>query len=426
MLLNIDYKSIPYKSALSFLYKILIVISVISLPFTQAFTINWHFPLKIYEVTLSLCIYFFIIKSLFVGRIYLDSFTYSALCFWGLALISFTISMMYSPPEYLTFIPRFGYSLDGITKLLYLLFAILSYVVIHEYAKQNPILLTNAWMIGAVISASYLFYTAVMTYLGYHPIRLPGIERQQLEWFWGHHVARSGTFLEGNFGGLFFLLSMIIALYRKKFLLAVFFFFSVLLTRSTVTILATVIVFFILFVKGEKKVRLFSLVLLLFIVSLISYLPYIHYIINDKLNIHHTGSSLQARLNTGIAAYYMFLAHPIWGVGISHYGYYFKSYLEWPNIYALLNKPGNAKPIVNNIYLEILSENGIIGFIFFTYMLFQAYNNLKATNNLLFYVAGLAILIVFNAFPTYTICYLWAFIAIVPCLNFSNLNNVKK
>jgi len=94
-------------------------------------------------------------------------------------------------------------------------------------------------------------------------------------------------------------------------------------------------------------------------------------------------------------------------VGAREIGYLFGQY---PDLFTWLRSDfGGLKHIVNNIYLEVLSEHGIILFMLFMYILgFMAQRLLIARRWLI--LTGYALLcIYFLAFPTFRLTLIWVF-----------------
>jgi len=78
--------------------------------------------------------------------------------------------------------------------------------------------------------------------------------------------------------------------------------------------------------------------------------------------------SSSGRLDEMMAAVYMFLDHPVFGVGLSNYSVHFQDYsLE----YGLMVRQSDRA--AHSLYLEILAEQGIVGLTLFMMILFVAF-----------------------------------------------------
>jgi O-antigen ligase len=82
------------------------------------------------------------------------------------------------------------------------------------------------------------------------------------------------------------------------------------------------------------------------------------------------------------------------------------------NLGALSNFFG-MKPIANNVYVELLAELGITGFLLFGAFLVHVYRHVRAPEMLPLRLGFWTILLVWNAFPSYSIMFLWAFWGVI-------------
>lgn len=79
--------------------------------------------------------------------------------------------------------------------------------------------------------------------------------------------------------------------------------------------------------------------------------------------------TIEGRTTMSLAALLLFLQHPLIGVGLTNYQVLMSNVVDW------IYDAGNA---AHNTYLQILSENGIIGFLlFFGPLFYLFYRNLK-------------------------------------------------
>ena len=128
-------------------------------------------------------------------------------------------------------------------------------------------------------------------------------------------------------------------------------------------------------------------------------------------NVQSDGSALD-RIGTYKLALKYFAENPVLGIGPGGFG-------------VLTHGSGSETGygIVNNEYIEILSENGLIGFLlFFAFLISYVieyknkFQKIGSKNKLIFLGLGLgilAILIQYNFFSTLYIIYIWAFMALL-------------
>jgi O-antigen ligase len=129
-----------------------------------------------------------------------------------------------------------------------------------------------------------------------------------------------------------------------------------------------------------------------------------------KLTGQDVGSRLE-RLNQALTGLQMFRAHPLAGVGLSQYGYYYDRY-QFVSVYLPID-PVLAKHIANNVYVELLAELGVVGLLLFVAFLIQIWRHTKAARLRPLRYGFVSMLLALNAFPTFSVMFLWAFFGFV-------------
>jgi O-antigen ligase len=392
----------------------LILLAVATLPFTYAFTVNLSFPLKVYEVALALALPTYLSDlRLPVApgtRGVVRSLAWFTVAAAALTLVRFTLPAEGSST--VDFGARFGPAGDAIAKLLYLALGVLGFLLFARTAYTDERRYLRAWRIGAIMAAAYSWYLFAAGLLGIDPFLLPGIADPKYFSVAGHTFVRSGTFQEGNFLGLFLLVSVGIALYERRRLLAALLSLTVLLTFSTVNTLALALFWTMVWFRSHSTMSmsrrarygLFGVVVALIVAFVLYQTGYLQSVIFGKLGAEELGSRVK-RIAFMIAGLRMFADHPLLGVGISQFGYFY-------NFYQPLGLAGMAetvKLIPNNIYVELLAELGIIGFLMFAAFLVTVYRRLRRPELAPLQWTFLAMLFSLNGFPTYTVMFLWAF-----------------
>lgn len=411
-------------------------IYLLSLPFTQALTLNIGFPLKLCELLLFCLLFLY----LYIGKasktlIHL-LVKYKAVTFlliW--VLLSFLINAYWHynyPPKTLPF--RISAAGDSFLRLCYIVLNIVAFFISVILLIKHPKHILNLWITGALLAAVYAWYLFISSGLNLPYIKLFGMEDapQNLRGF-----IRCGTFKEGNFFGLYLILSAVIAFYLNKIKSGVFLLITIVTTFSTISVVSAIVL--ILFVVRKqflkKKVLIVFFIALPFVIGSVVYLvktPYFQKFIYAKItepsNVLTTSNfSKVDRTLTARIGFFQGIDNPFFGVGPYNYGLHydryndFETYITNNNDWSLKFFPRpNRRRIPNNVYIEVFAEYGFICFLFFTIFLIQIL--VVAFKNKNDFITGgvIAILISFNAFPSFIMLFIWTFFAIPVAINFKN------
>jgi O-antigen ligase len=392
----------------------LILLAIATLPFTYAFTIDLRFPLKIYEVALALVLLTYLreLRLPFAPGAILPVRRIA----WFVAGVALLGLLRFALPaegsSAADFGARFGPAGDAVAKFAYLTLGILGFCLFTRRAYADQALYLRAWRIGAIMAAAYSWYLAAAVLLGFEPLLLPGIEDPKYFSVAGRAFIRSGTFLEGNILGLFLLVSVGLALYERRLLLAIFLSLTIFLSFSTVSVLALPVLWGAYWFQTRSDLTLQRRalylvlgILLVFLVSVVLVqLGYVQSVVVAKLSSDDPGS-LVKRIAFILAGLRMFADHPWLGVGLSQFGYFYNNYQPL----GILGTAQTVKLIPNNVYVELLSEQGLLGFLLFGGFLVTLYRRLRRPDLAPLRATFIAILFALNAFPTYTVMFLWAF-----------------
>jgi O-antigen ligase len=392
----------------------LILLAIASLPFTYAFTIDLRFPLKIYEVALALVLLTYL-RELRIPFAPGAMVPVRRIAVFVVAVGILGLLRLVAPAEGSSaadFGARFGPAGDAVAKFAYLSLAILGFLLFTRRAYADHALYLRAWRIGAITAATYSWYLALAGLLGFQPLLLPGIEDPKYFEVAGRAIIRSGTFVEGNILGLFLLVSAGLALYERRRLAAIFLSLTIFLSFSTVNVLALPILWGVYWFQERSEMSLQRRVLYLVSGILVALLlgvvlvqlGYVQSVVVAKLSSDDPGS-LVKRIAFVLAGLRMFADHPWLGVGLSQFGYFYNNYQPL----GILGTAQTVKLIPNNIYVELLSELGLLGFLLFGAFLVSIYRRLRPPALAPLRATFIAILFALNAFPTYTVMFLWAF-----------------
>jgi O-antigen ligase len=403
---------------------------LVFLPFTQALTINIGFPLKISELLLLLLPFLYLHKGS-VSKLYIAHINENKililLLFW--IFCSFIINAFWSYDYSLKEIPyRISALGDSFLRLVYVVLCIIAFFISLFFFTTKSTTILKYWIIGATVAASYSWYLFFSSALGIPYLKLFGMETIPQNLF---GIIRCGTFKEGNFFGLFLILSGSISFSLGKKKNAWFLLATIFTTMSTISLVSACV--FLIFVFRKKLFT--GRVLIVYPLILIGFLffsktDYYQSYVMKKLfqpvsSVTEGNFSKVDRYLTGRNAFKQGVDNPFVGVGPYNYALHYDYHNDYRNV---INQPSewfqnyilrkNRRAITNNVYLEVWAEYGIIGFIIF--MLFLAKTLFISFKNKDDLITGglLAMYLSFNAFPSFIMLFLWVFLAIPYAINY--------
>ncbi|WP_086476182.1 O-antigen ligase family protein [Arenibacter amylolyticus] len=407
------------------------------LPFTQALTINVFFPLKISELLLLILIVLFIQLKWETNYFKILRETQVLLIFLAIATLSFMVNAFWTydyPPKAIP--SRIGRIPDSFLRLVYIYLNVIAFIISIFFIGKNKKQSLNFWLKGALLAAIYGWYLFISSALNLPYLTLFGMDENPQTLF---GIVRSGTFKEGNYFGLFLLLSSTIAFYLNKTRTGIFLIISIVTTFSTISIVSAILFlafYFKSLIFRKRVLKIFLLLLPFILISTFAfsksefYQKYVHAKLFTPLStLTKSNMSKVDRYLTGDIAFHAGLNNPIWGVGPYNYGLHYDQY---NNIYSTVKnhsdwsrqyfKRTNLRAIPNNVYLEVWAEYGIIGFLFFImFLAMTLWTALKIKNNIL--TGGLlAMYLSLNAFPSFIMLFLWVYLAIPYAIFYHNSN----
>lgn len=242
-------------------------------------------------------------------------------------------------------------------------------------------------------------------------------------------MQRAGIFNEGNLAGLYYLLSIFVALEYKRqaplssssnlFLFAAI--LGVLLSRSTAAlILATMLLSlqYTLSAASRRKMPARILLLVVLISSIAAGVTAtgLDFGIREKLFEEDvTAQSLSRidRLQSIDIAIDLFSENPLLGQGLQAYGFLSNELLSGPLLGAY---DGSIRRIPNNIYAELAAELGLIGLgLYLGFIVSLIHFAVKRTGaGRRHWLLGLTgVLLYWNAFPSYSVIFIWVFFGLI-------------
>lgn len=383
--------------------------SVLFLPFTQLFTLNIGFPLKIYEIT----IFFALIFRLFTPKINKDIAQISLVGFviFSYFLMSTIINLeVLGKIGHYSYLSRIGPLYDGLFKCCYVFLCFTFFILTSELSKKNPYSLMKFWIYGAFVSALIEIFLFSVSIFSHSLPSLPGMPSnpQMINWH-GLRLYRAATFLEGNFAGPYFVISAIMSIYLRKYFILSFLVVAILMSFSTTAFIGSVFIiisFALLSKSGTAKIK--TIAFAAFLIVLAS--PIITDVVVKKFSENSNQASIIDRKKTSDEAMKLFKINYITGIGLAQFGLNVPGSRVWD--FSLQRRTYEIKRIPNNVYAEILCEAGFLGFIIFSYYIYSIYKRIMKIRQKLILAGCLSIFIFWMSSPTFTMMYYWAYLGV--------------
>jgi O-antigen ligase len=393
--------------------------AVVWLPFTYALTLDLRFPFKLSELMLvlaGLAVLAELRLRAAPGALRLVR-PLVVLVLLSAGVLFFFAANPLLTVESGTFDARFGAAGDGLAKLAYLLLAIFGFLVLSYAAYRDTALFARAWVGGALAGAGYAWLLFVLSVIGAPPLLLPGMSAVQYIALGEHSYIRSGPMVEGNYFGLFLVCSTAVAVYARRWPAALVLSATTVITFSTANLLGLGILWLgvawsATASRRDGRGRLAGQLTLVAAgvtaLLLLGATGYAAEVLIGKLATADPGSKLD-RIDQALAGILMFADHPLTGVGLGQYGFHYKAY----QLTDFFRGGESVKPIPNNVYVEVLAETGVAGAALFGLFLVGLLRRARGREVAPLRWGMLAMLLVFNAFPSYTPLFIWAFWALL-------------
>lgn len=382
---------------------------LLTLPFAQLLTLDFGFPLKLYEVAILA----WLTGSLFALRIQVFDVKIAALgailFVYIIVALYVNISLLSNEGEY-SYVARFTPLIDGILKSFYVLLVLLGLNLVAYSAAFNKPLVLRLWMIGALLAAGIqiVLFALSVAKIAMPPIPGMPLVPQYID-LWGMKLYRAGTFLEGNYAGPFFILSLLIAFSLRRYISMALCLLAAGTTFSTTGWIGF-IVSIAYVVIAEKDINRKYLVMVISILLLLIAIPYIREVVFNKLADTREYASVEDR-NSGIRdAWQQFYNNPLLGVGISQYGTHYEPRIEYDSEHVLLPP---VKAIPNNVYVEIISELGLPGLGLFGALIVLILTRAMRCPDVILRAGVIAIIVFWLSSPTVTMMYYWVYFGVV-------------
>jgi O-antigen ligase len=291
-------------------------------------------------------------------------------------------------------------------RLLQLVLAFGAFELARTRARDSMQLM-RYWLVGTAV--------AVLAHVVTYVISLDDLAR------------RAGVFTEGNQGGLYYIVSIFIALeYRKRVpsqgvnVFSALAIAGLLMTRSSAAMLVLTVALSMRYVMCARSAargvrRAIVAVLTVTMIATFMLGTGIDFDLFEKLlaeDVTAASFSRIDRLASIDTAFQLFGQSPLFGHGLQSYGFLANDYLEGP-LLAVYDE--GFRRIPNNIYVEVAAELGAVGLVIFGTLMFRLVKQIgsKQTGRTGNFLAGaIGVLIYWIAFPTYSVVFVWVYFGI--------------
>lgn len=398
-------------------------LTLLVIPFQQAFTVPVGFPLKPVEIVGALAVVAFLIErrhELFQwrGPIWGNARSRVVLLLGATVVISSIAALFRTTPQ----IDPAAYPQGVLADLLmytgYAGFALALYLVASATACWALLIHALRWAVrlaAAYCVVQLLLWSADVDWLSYINGQL------QVGKLYGISLPRNGPFLEGNYFGFFIVVSLFIVA-RSRDVLGVILALVMLgysqSTTAVVALIAGVIVMIILRPTWRSAITLLSVAALAAIATIV--IPPINRAVVAQMtklglienNLGESfGYSLRTRTVNAETAFSIAQDYPLLGVGQGRYGLYYWGHLDRSGLPSNFGEQA-TRPIANNAYAQIVAETGFVALCALVALLVLTVIKVRADGQLAIgaVVAGAVCLV---AFPAWTNLMPWVFLALI-------------
>jgi hypothetical protein len=402
---------------------------LLTLPFTKSLTAPVGFPLKIYEPLVVIAL----AAAVTEGRIEVGSnnrFLRYWLVFLFLSLFPSAWGYLLVREQNLSYLEwavgRYEPLTNVIFHTVYLALDITALTVFLVCLQRGTLSLrefARIWTWGALVAVAYAVVLNLVYFAGLpqaYALRFADVQTSSIR---GIEFVRSGPFEEGNFFGLYMLLSLGLALWSGSRYPAERLFhravpalgFGIFVSASPAA-MAFMVVLLVAASLGKgvpKPVRALELTVAGALLVVVLTTDLLQELVLGKFSLLLYGGvtdsgnvSLVRRFNEMYHGWRLFLDHP-WGVGIGNFGYFWGNYPEyypWLTVGFMFKKQ-----IPNNVYLEVLTEQGIQGLVVFVALLVSLVMPLVRRREAFLLLVVACTAAYFVVFPTFRLVFLWVF-----------------
>lgn len=395
------------------------LVVVATLPLTYAMTLRVVFPLKIYELVLCLCGAFMcwegrVVLAPGMARYARPVFAFLA---WSTLVLCVRLALPLDSFSTAGFEARIGPVGDGVVKLAYWLLALFAFTLVATAAYEDARRVGRWWCVGAICAAIYGWLLLLSSVFGLPAPLLPGMVSPQIINIAGRELFRGGTFEEGNYFAMYLITSLAVALWMGWRWTAAFLATTVFITFSTANVVALALFgcIYALGVGGrdrDPRGRIYAVALFAALASIVAIIlvatGYVSEFFIAKLATEEFGSKLD-RADLAVAGLRMSAEHPVFGVGLSHYGYNYRPY----QLTDFFDRVRPVKPIANSPWIELLAETGVIGFALIVTFARRVWLKASGSSGVALRAGLAGVALGLFTFPSITVVFIWAFCGMV-------------
>lgn len=388
--------------------------ALVFVPFQQGLTIDVGFPLKISEPLAIVGILLAIIghpTRLFAGR---GAWIVGALL--GVTLISSIWNGIVTDLAFINDAYPRGLIFDLAQYTAYAILALVFALALSAMLKPADVLSAFGWAVRLVVI--YCLIQLVAWFVFSSPLEIIG-GNVQLGSQYGMKMPRNGPLREGNYLGLFAVVSVFLLVRARDAIGVACAVALIIYSQSTgalVGLCVGIVAGIILRPTWRKAILLAVCVVMAS--GVVALVPALRRVAVGQLTklglIPNTlgdsyAYSLRSRSVNAETGFRMIGENPVLGVGQGRYAYHYESYLDRTGL------PTNfgatyVRPIANNVYAQIAAETGVVALILFIALLVALLIRLRRSSSALVGAAS-AICVGAIAFPAWTNLMLWAAIA---------------
>lgn len=401
----------------------LLWLTVVTIPFQQAFTVRAGFPLKLVEIFGVLAVLSFVVEYRreilrWRGAIWGAVHARIVLFIAAVVAVSTIVALFRSHPELRQEAYPQGVAIDLLLYFGYAGLALALYVIVSTVSCWGLMIRALRWSVrlAAVYCAvQLLFWSLDVDWLAYVNGHI------QVGRLYGISLPRNGPFLEGNYFGFFVVVSTFIVARSRDFVGVALGALMLGYSQSTtafVALLAGIVFMMILRPTWRSMVILAASALFATLVFFV--VPTANRFVMAQLTklglVENTlgdayGYSLRTRTVNTETAISIAKDFPLLGVGQGRYGLYYWDYLDRSGLPSNFGERA-TRPIANNVYAQIASETGLIALVLFLVLLVIVVMTARKDGQ---FAVGAAVSasVCLVAFPAWTNLMPWIFLALI-------------